>query len=565
MRTQIAKLGLAAMVAFGGLFVVDHASAQQVTANAREQREVPKGANPAQVRREAKAAVENKVILMAMKSFNVRETPDVIAKVPKITEQFFNNIATRWEASDPTQVTVTASFAIDSATFRKALANEGIGANDGAIASAKILISIDEFLGMGTTNQRGTPEERTVSYSHDKSTFSDRSSAASGSQSASASSASSSRDQFAGSASQKTAVAGSSSSAYSASDRAAVAGSDRTAIAANDGMGGGVAGARRTDVAASRDTRVAGAQSSNFAGASQSSVAVASRSEKASASTSQSASNFSASQNDVQQRNDKVSYTVTEKMPSYANAKPLVGGDRVLAARLGGEFERAGLRLVSEEDFRSEGGRILPMFEIINNGRFQDFKGKIRQRGLNADVWAYGTASYTLDNRGGMIYCNGTLDIQGVLLESNESLATNSLKANARADNDQECRAALALSLATDLARVLSQSALEKLNAAASRGNVYDLFIYSRDNISLIQRRVLFQALDKVGIQRVSEASARDGYVSVKVQFAGGSLMDKLVDAVSGVEWLQKADLRDKGNQICLGVEGPRDCPAQFR
>jgi hypothetical protein len=49
------------------------------------------------------------------------------------------------------------------------------------------------------------------------------------------------------------------------------------------------------------------------------------------------------------------------------------------------------------------------------------------------------------------------------------------------------------------------------------------------------------------------------------VQFAGGSLMDKLVDAVSGVEWLQKADLRDKGNQICLGVEGPRDCPAQFR
>ncbi len=531
--------------------------AQQVTASARESRPIAKGVNPGQVRREVKAAVENKAILAAMKTFNIKETPDVIAKAPKLTELFFNNITVRWEASDANEVTAIASISVDVAAFRKALANEGIGAGDGAIAGAKILISIDEFLGMGTAMERGTPEERTVAYSHDKSTFSDRSSTAAGSQSASAS--------FAGSASQRAAVAGSSSSSFAASDRASMVGSDRAAIAASDGAGGQVAGARRTEVAASRDTRVAGAQSSNFAGSSQSSVAVASRSERASASASQSASSFNASQNDVQQRNDKVSLVVTERMPSYANAKPLVGGDRVLAGRLGGEFERNGLTLVSEQDLRSEGGRVLPMYEIVNNGRFQDFVTRIKQRGLMADVWAYGTASYTLDNRGGMIYCNGTLDVQGVMLETNESLAQDSLKAEARANNDQACRAALALSLATDLARVLSQSAIEKLNARASRGNVYDLFIYSRDAITLMQRRTLFQALDRVGIQRVSEASARDGYVSLKVQFAGGSLMDKIADAVSAIEWLQKADLRDKGNQICLGVEGSRDCPAQFR
>jgi hypothetical protein len=540
-------------------------SAQQVNASARESRSVPKGANPGQIRIEVKAAVENKAILAAIKTFNIRETPDVIAKVPKLTELFFNNITVRWEASDPTEVMATATISVDVASFRKALVNEGIGAGDGAVSGAKILISIDEFLGMGTANQRGTPEERTVTYSHDKSTFSDRSSTAAGSQSASASSASSSRDSFAGSASERTAVAGSSSSSFAASDRASMAGSDRAALAARDGSGGQVAAARQTNVAASRDTRVAGSQSSNFAGASQSSVAVASQSERANASSSQSASSFSASQNDVQQRNDKVSFTVTERMPSYANAKPLAGGDRVLPNRLGGEFEKSGLTLVSEQDLRAEGGRILPVFEIVNNGRFQDFVGKIKQKGLMADVWAYGTASYTLDNRGGTIYCNGTLDVQAIMLDNNESLATNSLKANARGSNDQECRATLALSLATDLARSLGQSALEKLNARASRGNVYDLFIYSRENITLMQRRVLFQALDKVGIQRVSEASARDGYVAIKVQFAGGSLMDKLIDAVAPIEWLQKADLRDKGNQICLGVEGPRDCPAQFR
>ena len=541
------------------------AFAQQVTANAREVRDLPKGANPAQVRREVKAAVENKVILAAIKSFNIKETPDLISKLPKITEQFFSNITVRWEATDAGEVAATASISLDTAAFRKALVNEGIGAGDGATAGAKILISIDEFLGMATANQRGTPEERTISYSHDKSTFSDRSAAASGSQSSSASSSSASKDSYAGSASQRTAVAGGSSSSYAASDRAAFAGSNRTAVAANDGYGGQAAGASRTDVAAARDTRVAGAQSSNYAGSSQSSVAVAARSERASANTSKSESSFSASQNDVQQRNDKVSYTETVRMPSFANAKPLVGGDRVLPNRLGGEFERNGLTLVSEQSLRAEGGRILPMYEIVNNGRFEDFIQRIKQKGLMADVWAYGSANYTTDSRGGKSYCTGTLDIQAIMLESNESLATNSIKANARGDSDQECRAALALSLATDLAKILSQSALEKLNARSSRGGVYDLFIYSRNNITLMQRGNLFRALDKAGIQRVSEATSKDGYVAVKVQSAGGGLTDKLVEAVSTIEWLQNADLRDKGTQLCLGVEGARDCPAQFR
>ena len=70
--------------------------------------------------------------LAAMKSFNVKETPDVIAKVPKITEQFFNNITVRWEATDAGEVTATASISLDTAAFRKALVNEGIGAGDGA-------------------------------------------------------------------------------------------------------------------------------------------------------------------------------------------------------------------------------------------------------------------------------------------------------------------------------------------------------------------------------------------------------------------------------------------------
>jgi len=63
--------------------------AQQVNANAREEREVAKGANQGAVRREVKAAVENKAILAALRMFNIQDTPEVKAKLPRLTEMFF--------------------------------------------------------------------------------------------------------------------------------------------------------------------------------------------------------------------------------------------------------------------------------------------------------------------------------------------------------------------------------------------------------------------------------------------------------------------------------------------
>ena len=113
----------------------------------------------------------------------------------------------------------------------------------------------------------------------------------------------------------------------------------------------------------------------------------------------------------------------------------------------------------------------------------------------------------------------------------------------------------------SSLSKQLGQMAMEKLNSRSARGGVYDLYIYSSgDAIGVAQRRTLFKQFDEAGIKRVSEASVKEGYVAVKLQYAG-SLKDKLEEVMEKVEWLAKADIRDKGNQICLGVDGPRNCP----
>ena len=555
--TNSILLGL--LIAFSSLSSLP-VSAQQINATAREERSVDKGANQGAVRREVKAAVENKAIIAALRMFNIQDTPDVKSKVPRLTEMFFNRIVVKWEPSDGSVISASATITLDSAEFRKILANEGIGAGDGAVSGAKILVSIDEFLGMATVNQRGAAEEKTITYSHDKSTFSDTSGKASGS--TSASSASYEKNDVAAYSKDSVAVSGKQSSAYAGRQDTAVAGRSSSAAAAQ-GYGGSAAAASSSQYAGAQSTQVAGAQSSQYAGAASSQRGYSDKS--VSANSSSNSASFNVEQNNVQQRNDKVSYTETVKMPSFANAKPLTGNEALLTARIEAEFQKYGLTVVGERDLRSEGGRKLPVFEIINNGRFDQFVDKIRDKNLQADVWAYGTANYTLDNLGGgAVRCNGTLDVQGVFLTNNDKLASDAIKVDARGSNDQDCRETLALAMATKLAQTLGQSAIEKLNSKSARGGVIDLFIYSRESLGLLKNRALLNALEKNGVKRVSEVSSKDGYVSVKVQVSDGTLIDKLADVAGSIDWLSRADVRDRGNQVCLGVGGPSDCPATF-
>jgi len=558
MKTNIIALatGLILSLAAGAL-----AHAQTVTASTQTTIQITKGASPASLKRKLKEELEIKAVKNLLEaSFAIKMTPQVEAKLSELVELLSESIQISMDPADGEVLSGKATISIASAKLKEYLINKGIGAGDIAAKSAKILVSIDEFIGVATANDGKTPTESEVQYSHDKSSSSDTSAKATGSQSGSSASASSRKNDVALASRDSVAVSGRQSSAVAARQDTAVAARRDSAAASQ-----GAAAAASSQYAGAQSTQYQAAQSSQYAGAASSSRAYTDKSQSANAQSSSSASAFSADQKNVQQQTDKVSYSVKTKMPEFNNAKPLGAQDRVLASRLSGEFQNNGLRLVAENDLRAEGGRILPIFEITNNGRINQFVDLIQKKNIEADVWATGQASYTIvGTTPSGTQCNGNLAVQGRFLEGNEIFFDDSLQAAAVGNGDQDCRGRLGNALATSLAKVLAERANKELNARSSRGSVYTLYLYSAASLGRGERNKFQASLKSTDGLQASEPRIGDNFMAVSVQMAGSldSTINKVLDSLN---W-DKADYVTRpGNRICIGLEGKQACPADLR
>lgn len=539
------------------------ASAQQLTASTKKEVSITKGASPQSLKRKLKDELELGAVKNLLEaSFAIKMTPQVEAKLPGLVELLSDSIQISMDPADGETLSGRATITVASAKLKEYLTNKGIGAGDVAASSARILVSIDEYIGVATTNDGRTATETKVTYSHDKGSFSDTSAKASGSQSKSSSAANSSKNDVAYASKDSVAVSGRQSSAVSASQDSAVAARRDSAVAYRGGDGS-AAGASSAQYAGASSSKYGAAQSSQYAGAAASQTAYSDKSESANSRSSASAKAFSSDQKNIQQQNDKVNYTVETKMPEFGNARAL-GGSGVLASRLSGEFLNAGLKLVAENDLRAEGGRILPIYEITNNGRLDQFVTLIQKKNLEADVWATGQANYTIVGTTATgTQCNGNLAVKGRFIEGNEVFFEDSLQAAATGNGDQDCQAKLGIALASSLAKTLGERANKTLQARSSRGGVYTLYLYSASSLKRADRRKFQDVLEKVEGLTMSEPLTKEFYMAINVQYAGKlkTTIDNLLDKL---DW-EKAEILSKSNKICVGIEGMGACPAEFK
>lgn len=538
-------------------------SAQQLTASTSKRVDIVKGASAQSLKRKLKDELELGAVRSLLKdAFAVKMTPQVEAKLPDLVQLLSSSIEISMDPSDGETLSGKASITIASAKLKEYLTNNGIGAGDVAAASARILVSIDEYIGVATTNDGRTATTTSIAYSHDKSAFSDTSSKSSGAQSSSSSAAKMNNNDVAYANKESLAVSGRQAASVSASQSTSVAGRQESGVA-YQGIDGSAAAGSRSQYSGSSNGRASAAQSSQFAAAGSSQTGYSDKSASSSSNSAASASRSSAEQKNVQQQNDKVSFTVETKMPEFGNAKAM-GSSGVLASRLSGEFLNAGLKLVSENDLRAEGGRILPVSEITNNGRTDQFVSLIQKKGLEADVWATGQANYTIVGTTPTgTQCNGNLSVKARFIEGNQVFFEDAIQAAAMGNGDQDCQAKLGIALASSLAKTLGERANKTLQARSSRGGVYTLYLYSASSLKRPDRRKFQEALEKLDGLTMSEPLTKEFYMAVTVQYAGAlkSRIDSLLDKM---DW-DKAEILSKGDKICVGIEGMGACPAEFR
>jgi hypothetical protein len=559
------KLKALACVLLFGAAVQTAALAQTVTASTQAKVQITKGATPATIRRKLKEELELRAVRNLLEaSFAIKMTPQVEGKLPELVELLGDSIQIAMDPPDGEVASGRATITVASARLKEFLTNKGIGGGDLAARSAKILVSIDEFVGVATTNDGKQPAEVEIQYSHDKSAFSDTSAKSAGARSQSSSASSVSRNDVNYANREHAALSASQSSAAAGRQDTAVAGRRDSAMAMET-VDGRAAAAGSSQYGAAQSTQYAASRQQQVSAASSSATNYSDRSQAASARSQSSAASFSGEQKNIQQQNDKVSYSVRTRMPEFNNARPLGAQDRVLASRLSGEFQQNGLRLVAENDLRAEGGRILPVWEITNNGRIAQFVEQIRRKGLEADVWATGQANYAIVGTTATgTQCNGNLAVQGRFIESNEIFFEDSLQASATGTGDQDCRARLGIALASSLAKVLGERANKELNARSSRGNVYTLYLYSIDTLKRSDRRAFQELLEKVEGLQASEANTQEHSMTVSVQYPG-RLKDTLDRLLDKLPWEKAEIVGPKGNKICIGIQGFGACPTELR
>lgn len=417
---------------------------------------------------------------------------------------------------------------------------------------------------MATTLDASKPQETTINYSHDKSSFSDTSRAEKSANSSASAFSSAQKNDVAMSSKESIAVSGKQSSSLSA-EQSAAASSKGSIAGSGRNDGGSYSGSASASASASAKARVDASQSSQFSGAASSSAALVDKSSSSTARSSSASSSSSVEQMNVQKQNDVVNYSVSVKMASFDNAKPLDAEGGYIRTKLAGVFDRNGLVLVPENDLRAEGGRILSVNELEKNGRIKDIYQRMKDKRIVADVWATGKANYTINGTTATgTSCTGTLDVTAGFIDGSGTLFADALKSTAVGLNDQDCRGALADALAAQLGGRLSQTAAEKLNAKQSRGAVVEVVLASVNEMKRGSRTQFSKALESAlaANGQMTDGVSEAKYVTWNVQYKGD--LSKVLDNVlESLNWAD-ADYVSSSGRMCVGLEGKGAC-AEFK
>ncbi|MDB5937393.1 MAG: hypothetical protein JWQ01_4737 [Massilia sp.] len=566
------------------LGIVSGAHAETLSANGSTEISIKANGDLVNARRLAREQAEKDAIAGILKIKLSADMNDAKVRnaLPDLRKQLTDNMRTSFTAEGDI-LTARTALQVDSAQFLDLVRSLGITSRT-ASAGAKVLFLIDEYYGVGTKLDPSQPLVTEIDYSHDKSSFSDRTASAAGSQSKSSASASAGKSSFAAAASDKAAFAASSASSASGRDRASFAGSDKQSFAGSDHRsaayqdGGSsaaaarntqVAGSRNTEVAGARDSQYAAAQKSSAAGSSSSQSAVSAASEHASASKSASASSYSNQQNDVQRQNDIVNLKVRQVFPGIDNAKPADDASALIGQKLQQVVKEFGLAYTDEKDFRIEGGRRLTIADIGKLQKFDSYLKKAAAGNYKAKYLVYGTAvmqseGLTASNQ---VQCAGQLVLTSADVDTGEGFVSGTIGKRALGSSDQNCRTNLAEAMARSLADTVGTAAQRELQQAATQGKTYNVAIYSALRLpAKLKREFSAKVKGLEGVVEVSDAeNASEEMRSWTVQAKGnfGEKIDDLIDEIieSG-ETYKAARFQKKGNRMVFCVEGK--CPAEF-
>lgn len=566
------------------LGIVSSAFAETLSANGSTEISIKANGDLVNARRLAREQAEKDAIAGILKTKLSADLNDAKVKnaLPDLRKQLTDNMHTSFTAEGDF-LTAKTTLQVDSAQFLDLARALGITSRT-ASAGAKVLFLIDEYYGVGTKLDPSQPLLTEVDYSHDKSSFSDRSASTAGAQSKSSASASAGKSSFAAASSDKSAFAASSASSAAGRDRASFAGSDKQSFAGSDQRAAayqdgssGAAAARNTQVAGARDTQVAGARDSQYAaaqksaaaGSSSSQSAVAAASEHASASKSASASSYSTQQNDVQRQNDVVNLKVRQVFPGIDNAKPADESSALIGQKLQQVVKEFGLAYTDEKDFRIEGGRRLTINDIGKLQKFDSYLKKAAGGNYKAKYLVYGTAVMQSEGQtpSGKVQCAGQLVLTSSDVDTGEGFVSGAIGKRAIGSSDQNCRTNLAEAMARELADTIGTGAQRELQQAATQGKTYTVAIYSALRLPAKLKRE-FSAKMK-GLEGVVEVND-DGNASEEmrrwtVQAKGNfseKIDDLIDDIIEGGESYKAAKFEKRGNRMVFCVEGK--CPAEF-
>jgi hypothetical protein len=532
-------------------------------------------------RRVVREAAERDAIAAVLKlrlSVNPND-PKMVSAANDIRKQLGDNLKTTFRTEGDV-ITARTTLNVDSQRVFQLAQQAGVS-NTSAMAAAKVLFVIDEYFGVGTKLEAGKPLTTEIAYSHDKSSNFDKSLKAGASESSSSQSVSASKESVAAAsksnsslaASRDTRVAASDQQAFAARDQQAFAGRDSRAAAANDGRGGSMAAARDTQVAGARDTQVAGARDTRYAASDRQAIAASSSNQSAYARNSESASARSASsassayidQTNKGEQKDVVNFTMKQTFPDIGNAKP--EDSSMIVARLEQTVKPFGLSLVSERDFRIEGGRRLLISEIERLQKFDAYMQKASRGNFSARYIVYGTAKTHIEGRSptGGVLCSGSLVLQSTNVQTGDSLVSGTIAKRAEGSIDANCRDNLAQAMATELAKIVGEEATQDLQRTARQGQSYSVTLYSRLDLPARLKRDFKRGMEKLANSpdEIQEGNSGDGAQQWTVT-AKGQFKDKLeevaLDISDKYEEAKKLSFESRGTKIYVCIEGK--CPS---
>jgi hypothetical protein len=544
-----------------------YANAEAITANGRA--EVSLKANKGDVisaRRLARNSSEVDAIIAAIKlklNVNVND-PKSKAAVADLVKQLADNLKTTY-LTEGDVLTAKTSLEVDGSQLFDLAKSLGLGSQT-KVAAAKFLFIIDEYAGIATALEPGQPVESEMEFFQDKSSFSDKSAKAAGSdsnsQSAKSANAYSSKEASASSSKDSVAVKSKDAASIKSKDKASIKGED-SASASNRNNRADAS----SKVSGTASSEFDGKASSEFDGKAASSRSNASASQKSGASANQSASasasSYATDQKDITDTKDVTSIKIKNKFPDVNNAKPSQGGEELIAARLEEIAQKFNIQFTSERDFRVEGGRKLLIKDIETLSKFPYYLQKASTGTYGAKYIVYGTAVMNSEGKtpSGEVACSGQLKVQSSNVDTGASLASGTINKRAIGSSDQTCRANLSTALATSLAETVSTTAQREIQRVATQGETFEVMLYSVLKVPAKVRRSFTEQLQKM-TDEFSEGNTTDTSREFIVQAKGNfktKVEDMMEDMKESFPEMKDARLDSKGNRLVVCIEGK--CP----